>query len=113
MTEVTSLLDVLAPQIEKVELRGKVFYVRECEYAHDVAQISNDTDGYLQLLKMSLCDAEGNLLLTNDDLPRLKKMSRAQVAKLVTAAFKVNGHVEEANAEKPDAQLSEPSTSSL
>lgn len=97
-------LDGLKPASEEVTIAGRKYFVTELEYASDISNFRNETDGTMHLLVQSVRDESGNLLWSVDDIPKLRKSSRKRIGELINAAMRVNGLDDKASEEKPVAQ---------
>lgn len=91
-----ALLAALAPQEKQVTVEGVVLTVREMDSAADTEAFRDNVDMSWKLLVRCTYDADGKLVFTDEDIPRLKKSSKVKLAPLTDAVLRVNGYKAEA-----------------
>jgi hypothetical protein len=91
-TEILNLVDCNVKEVEVPEWDGAVF-VRSMSLKERFVfeEKGNTTDVRMLLLALTLCDKEGNLLFTTDQITQLENKDALVMFRLFQEACKVNG----------------------
>jgi hypothetical protein len=85
------LIAAIEPQKEAVEFLGKTLYVHELDCAADIPSGGGAVEINLRMMVLCTRDDKGELVFSDEDLPRLRKSSRRKIMPLLDAVMRVNG----------------------